>query len=52
MLSLFSTQLLKSCGHFSQLGVKIAVDHCHVEKMLIFSGKMNTAMHSLDTATA
>ena len=55
MLSLFSAQLLKSYGHFSKLGVKICLSHCHVKKTLIFSGKTNTAIHDLDddfTATA
>ena len=58
MLSLFSVQLswlYKRYGHFSELGVKIAHAHCHVEKTLMFSGKMNTAIHSLAvdvTATA
>ena len=48
MLSLFSVQLYKSYGHFSELGFKIAPAHRLVEKTLIFSGKTNTAIHRLD----
>ena len=32
MLSLFSAQLLKSYGHFLELGVKIFLSYRHVEK--------------------
>ena len=41
MLSLFSSQSLKSCEHFSDLGVEIALSHRHVEKRWFFSGKTN-----------
>ena len=55
MLDLFFAQLIKRYGHFSGLGVEIALSHRHVEKTLIFSGETNTAIHGLNdevTATA
>ena len=39
MLSLFSAQLLKRYGHFSGLGVEIALSHRHVDKRLFFRVK-------------
>ena len=41
---IFSAQSLKSYEHFSDLGVKIALSHRHVEKRLFFSGKTNYSM--------
>ena len=55
MLAIFFAQLIKRYGHFSGLGVEIALSHRHVEKTLIFSGETNTAIHRLNedvTATA
>ena len=55
MLDLFFAQLIKRYGHFSGLGVEIALSHCHVEKTLIFSGETSTVIHGLNedvTATA
>ena len=55
MLDLFFAQLIRRFGHFSGLGVEIALGHRHVEKTLIFSGETNTAIHGLNedvTATA
>ena len=48
MLDIFFAQLIKRYGHFSRLGVEIALSHRHVEKTLIFSGEMNTAIHGLN----
>ena len=47
MLDSFLAQLTKRYGHFSGLGVKIALSHRHVEKTLIFLGETNTAIHGL-----
>ena len=41
---LFVAQSLKSYGHFSDLGVEIAISH-HVEKRRFFWGKTNTEIH-------
>ena len=38
MLDLFFAQLIKRYGHFSGLGVEIALSHGHVEKTLVFFG--------------
>ena len=38
MLDLFFAQLIKRYGHFSGLGVEIALGHRHVEKNVDFLG--------------
>ena len=52
MLDLFFAQLIKRYRHFSGLGVEIALSHRHVEKMLIFSGETNRAIHGLNEDVA
>ena len=38
MLDIFFAQFIKRYGHFSRLGVEIALSHRHVEKNVDFFG--------------